>query len=79
MKTTVKYIVLKSSDYQLGTPLFEEVIDADALYFDQIPSVISYQNHQFKVKNKELSRKQANEDLEPSQNIVVKVLAIQAT
>ena len=52
MKTTVKYVVLKSLDYQLGTPLFQEEIDADGQYFDQIPSTISYQNLQFKVKSK---------------------------
>ena len=56
MKTTVKYVVLKSLDYQLGTPLFQEELDVDGLYFDQIPSVIQYQNHQFKVKSKELKR-----------------------
>ncbi|WP_297428591.1 hypothetical protein [uncultured Acinetobacter sp.] len=49
MKTIVKYVVLKSSDYQLGTPLFQEELNADALYFDQIPNVISYQHLQFKV------------------------------
>ena len=29
MKTTVKYVVLKSREYQLGTPLFEECIEAE--------------------------------------------------
>ena len=75
MKTIVKYVVLKSSDYQLGTPLFEQELDADALYFDQIPEVISYQNHQFKVKSKELTRKQLTSE-PTSQTILVKVLAI---
>ena len=54
MKTTVKYSVLKSLDYQLGTPLFQEEIEADGQYFDQIPSIIHYQNLKFKVKSKEL-------------------------
>ena len=56
MKTTVKYSVLKSLDYQLGTPLFQEEIEADGQYFDQIPSIIHYQNLKFKVKSKELKR-----------------------
>lgn len=42
MQTTVKYVVLKSKEYQLGTPLFEESIEADGNYFDQIPNVIHY-------------------------------------
>ena len=58
MKTTVKYVVLKSKDYQLGTPLFEEELDVDGQYFDQIPLVIHFQNRDFKVKSKELQRKQ---------------------
>ena len=36
MKTTVKYVVLKNLDYQLGTPLFQEELNADSQYFDQI-------------------------------------------
>ena len=44
MKTTVKYVVLKSKDYQLGTPLFEEELDVDGQYFDQIPLVVHFQN-----------------------------------
>jgi hypothetical protein len=76
MKTIVKYVVLKSSDYQLGTPLFQEELDADALYFDQIPAVIHYQNLNFKVKSKELSRKQTSEEIEVTQHILVKVIAI---
>ena len=35
MKTIVKYMVLKDLDYQLGTLLFQEELQADALYFDQ--------------------------------------------
>ncbi|WP_151798545.1 hypothetical protein [Acinetobacter bereziniae] len=76
MKTTVKYVVLKSREYQLGTPLFEESIEADGDYFDQIPDVIHYQNHEFKVKSKELNRKQIFDDFEESQTILVKVIAI---
>jgi hypothetical protein len=74
MKTTVKYVVLKSLDYQLGTPLFQEEIDADAQYFDQIPSIITYQNHQFKVKSKEQKRIYLAEEQEDSQTIIVKVI-----
>ncbi|WP_010111614.1 hypothetical protein [Acinetobacter sp. P8-3-8] len=76
MKTTVKYVVLKSREYQLGTPLFEESIEADANYFDQIPNIIHYQNHDFKVKSKELTRKQIYDDFEEFQTILVKVIAI---
>jgi len=76
MKTTVKYVVLKSLDYQLGTPLFQEEIDADSQYFDQIPAVISYQKLQFKVKSKELKRLQLVEEKEDTQTIIVKVIAI---
>lgn len=76
MKTIVKYVVLKSSDYQLGTPLFQEELNADALYFDQIPNFISYQNLQFKVNSKELSRKQIAEGQEAEQHILVKVIAM---
>ena len=52
MKTTVKYVVLKSSDYQFGATLFQEELDVDSQYFDQIPTEIAYQNHKFKVKSK---------------------------
>lgn len=76
MKTIVKYVVLKSLDYQLGTPLFQEELDVDGSYFDQIPSVIQYQNHQFKVKSKELKRIFLAEENEDTQTIIVKVLAI---
>lgn len=76
MKTTVKYVVLKSKDYQLGTALFEESIEASHLYFDEIPSVIRFQNIDFKVKSKELTRKQIFDDFEESQTILVKVIAV---
>lgn len=76
MKTIIKYVVLKDMDYQLGTPLFQEEIEADATYFDQIPSVIRFQNMDFKVKAKELKRKQSAVDLEDVQNIIVKVIAM---
>lgn len=76
MKTTVKYVVLKSKDYQLGTALFEESLDVDSQYFDAIPSIIRFQNHDFKVKSKELSRKQIFDDFEESQSILVKVIAL---
>ncbi|MDQ8935558.1 hypothetical protein [Acinetobacter rudis] len=76
MKTTVKYIVLKSKDYQLGTSLFEEELDCDADYFDRIPRVIRYQQHDFQVKSKELQRKQIFDEFEESQAIVVKVIAL---
>ncbi|QXW24598.1 hypothetical protein KXJ74_09320 [Acinetobacter johnsonii] len=77
MKTTVKYVVLKSLDYQLGTPLFQEELNADSQYFDQIPAEITYQNHKFKVKSKELKRLYLAEELEETQTIIVKVVAVQ--
>ena len=76
MKTTVKYVVLKSKDYQLGTALFEEELDASKTYFDEIPSVIKYQNHEFKIKSKELVRKQIFDDFEESQTILIKVITL---
>ncbi len=76
MKTTVKYVVLKSKEYQLGTPLFEESLDADGSYFDHIPSVIHFQQHDFRVKSKELTRKQIFDEFEESQTILVKVIAV---
>ena len=76
MKTTVKYVVLKSLDYQLGTPLFQEEIDAGADYFDQIPSTFEYQNLKLKVKSKELKRVFLAEENEESQTIIVKVVVI---
>jgi len=45
-------------------------------YFDQIPKIINYQNHDFCVKSKELSRKQIFDDFEESQVIIVKVIAL---
>jgi hypothetical protein len=77
MKTTVKYVVLKSLDYQLGTPLFQEELNADSQYFDQISAEITYQNHKFKVKSKELKRLYLAEELEETQTIIVKVVAAQ--
>ncbi|AVH14159.1 hypothetical protein ABFP25_05005 [Acinetobacter indicus] len=76
MKTIVKYMVLKDLDYQLGTLLFQEELQADALYFDQIPEVISYQNHQFKVISKELKRVQNAAEPENLQRIIVKVVTV---
>ncbi|WDE14832.1 MULTISPECIES: hypothetical protein [Acinetobacter] len=76
MKTTVKYVVLKSLDYQLGTPLFQEEIDADAQYFDQIPTIITYQNLKLKVKSKELKRLQLPDEKEDTQTIIVKMVVI---
>ncbi|WP_180083816.1 hypothetical protein [Acinetobacter sp. YH12157] len=76
MKTIVKYMVLKDLDYQLGTLLFQEELQADALYFDQIPAVISYQNHQFKVISKELKRIQNAAEPENLQRIIVKVVTV---
>ncbi|MFT4021646.1 MAG: hypothetical protein QM666_09040 [Acinetobacter sp.] len=76
MKTSVKYIVIKSKDYQLGRPLFEEELDVTGNYFDEIPTEIEYQNHKFKVKSKELNRKQIFDEFEESQSIIVKVIAM---
>lgn len=76
MKTIVKYMVLKDLDYQLGTLLFQEELQADALYFDQIPEVISYQNHQFKVISKELKCVQNAAEPENLQRIIVKVVTV---
>lgn len=76
MKTIVKYMVLKDLDYQLGTLLFQEELQADALYFDQMPEVISYQNHQFKVISKELKRVQNAAEPENLQRIIVKVVTV---
>lgn len=76
MKTTVKYVVLKSREYQLGTPLFEETLDVGSEYFDEIPAVIHYQKHDFKVKSKEQVRKQIFDEFEESQSILVKVISI---
>ncbi|WP_343594693.1 hypothetical protein [Acinetobacter sp.] len=76
MKTTVKYIVLKSKDYQLGHSLFEDELDETADYFDRIPQHIKFQNLEFKVKSKELLRKQVFDEWEESQTIIVKVIAV---
>jgi hypothetical protein len=76
MKTIVKYVVLKDLDYQLGTQLFQEEIDADATYFDQIPNMITHQNLQFKVKSKELKRVFVVTDPEEVQHIIVRVVAV---
>ena len=76
MKTTVKYVVLKSSDYQFGATLFQEELDVYSQYFDQIPTEIAYQNHKFKVKSKELKRLYLVEDQDDSQTIIVKVLSM---
>lgn len=76
MKTTVKYVVLKSKDYQLGTALFEESLDVNADYFNEIPSIIHFQGHDFKVKSKEVSRKQIFDDFEEFQVILVKVITV---
>lgn len=76
MKTTVKYIVLKSKEYQLGTSLFEENIEADKDYFDRIPAVIQFQNRDFKVNSKELRRKMIVDDVDESQSIIIKVIAL---
>ena len=45
-------------------------------YFDEIPSVIQYQNHEFKVKSKEMVRKQIFDDFEESQTILIKVITL---
>lgn len=76
MQTTVKYVVLKSLDYQLGTPLFQEELEVDADYFDNIPAIISYQNHQFKVVSKELKRVFVATEHSDTQKIVVRVIAV---
>ncbi|ENV48308.1 hypothetical protein P255_01189 [Acinetobacter brisouii CIP 110357] len=76
MKTIVKYIALKNKDYQLGHALFEEELEETGDYFDRIPSHIQFQNLQFKVKSKELTRKQVFDDVEESQTIIVKVIAV---
>ena len=47
MRTTVKYVVLKGDDYQLGTALDEEHLDAGSTYFDNIPSVVTFNGRDF--------------------------------
>lgn len=79
MKTIVKYIVLKSKEYQLGSPLPEVELNESADYFDQIPDIIEHQNHKFKVLSKELSRKKTlDDDIEEVQQIVIKMVAFVA-
>lgn len=78
MKTVVKYIVLKSKEYQLGSPLHEVELKASANYFDEIPDVVEHQNHKFKVLSKELNRKKIFEDeIEEIQHIIVKMVALE--
>ena len=55
---------------------FEDEFDADAQYFDQIPSIIEYQNLRFKVVSKEQKRLQLIEENEEYQTIIVRVLVI---
>ncbi|GAB3043368.1 hypothetical protein GCM10027155_05240 [Acinetobacter apis] len=76
MKTVVKYIVLKSKEYQLGHPLHEEEIDANSDYFDQLPEQIEYQNLTFQVLSKELNRLKKTGDAEETQTIKVKLVAL---
>ncbi len=77
MKTTVKYVVLKGDDYQLGTPLHEDQLDAPAEYFDQIPTTYIFNGRNFRLKYKEVNRKYSHYDeIEESQNILVKLIAI---
>lgn len=77
MKTTVKYVVLKGDDYQLGTPLHEEQLDAPADFFDKIPDQLTLNQRNFRLKYKELNRKYSHYDeIEETQHIVVKLIAI---
>lgn len=77
MKTTVKYVVLKGDDYQLGTPLHEEQLDAPADFFDKIPDQLTLNQRNFRLKYKELNRKYSHYDeIEEVQHIVVKLIAI---
>lgn len=75
MKTVVKYIVLKSKEYQLGHVIHENELDASRHYFDDIPPIFEYQGRIFSVFSKELTRKKIYDDTSESQTIVVKVLA----
>ncbi len=45
--------------------------DADAQYFDHIPSIIQYQNLRFKVVSKEQKRLQLIDENEEHQTIIV--------
>ncbi|PZT89098.1 MAG: hypothetical protein DI627_02155 [Acinetobacter sp.] len=76
MRTTVKYVVLKGDDYQLGTALDEEHLDAGSTYFDNIPSVVTFNGRDFRVKYKELIRKQTYDENDESQHILVKMIAM---
>ncbi|MBF7687242.1 hypothetical protein [Acinetobacter rathckeae] len=78
MKTVVKYILLKSKEYQLGHVLYEDEIDAPSHYFDEIATHIEYQNRSFKVLSKELTRKKIYDDTDAveSQTIVIKVISV---
>lgn len=76
MKTVVKYIVLKSKEYQLGHLLYEEEIDAQSDYFDQLPETIVYQNLKFNVLSKELNRVKKIGDIDETQTIKVKLVAL---
>ncbi|MBF7682423.1 hypothetical protein I2F27_03635 [Acinetobacter sp. B5B] len=79
MKTVVKYILLKSKEYQLGHALYEDEIDASSHYFDEIATEIEYQHRSFKVLSKELNRKKIYDehDAIESQTIVIKVVPIE--
>lgn len=78
MKTVVKYILLKSKEYQLGHVLCEDEIEATGHYFDEISTHIEYQNRSFKVLSKELSRKKFYDDTDAieSQTIIIKVISV---
>ena len=76
MRTTVKYVVLKGDNYQLGTALHEESLEAGSTYFDHIPSVVTLNGRDFRVKYKELIRKQTYDENDESQHILVKMIAI---
>ncbi|MBJ9985087.1 hypothetical protein IAE19_06470 [Acinetobacter sp. S40] len=76
MRTTVKYVVLKGDDYQLGTPLHEENLETGSTYFDNIPSVVTFNGRDFRVKYKELIRKQTFDENDESQHILVKMIAM---
>ncbi|SDB87647.1 hypothetical protein [Acinetobacter boissieri] len=78
MKTVVKYILLKSKEYQLGHALYEDEIDVASDYFDKIATHLEYQNRSFKVLSKELTRKKIYDDTDAveSQTIVIKVVSV---
>lgn len=68
--------MLKSKDYQLGTPIYEDELETDGNYFDQIPSVICFNGRKYRLKSKELTRKQTYDENDEFQNIVIKMIAI---